>query len=128
MTGIRDIKRAARSQLHEHMSEGVLYVPKDGDPFPVTARLHTSYSALGELAKGFAERYELEPRAIFLAAEVSPGYGDFIVTQDLGAFVVEAVHPPDDITVKVELARLTSGQIVSQGWDPNADWLGLTVG
>ncbi len=125
----RDAKRTARRRLHESLGEPVWYLAAAGeDPVAAWARLHLSFSQLGELLRGgFADRQELTPRIIFLREDVTPVRDAIVVTRDLGAYFIDHDHAPDDITVTAEVIKMTDSQVVEQGMDPNADWLGLTA-
>lgn len=126
MVGIRTIKRRARSKLHQALSEPVWYLPSpDADPVPTTVRMHFSYDALGEVSRGFADRQDVQPTMIFLAAEVEPEEGGTVITEDLGAYRVANDLPPDDITIAAEVIKLTDSQITHFGWNPALPWMGL---
>lgn len=124
---IREVKRTARRQLHERLGEPVWYLSAPGDdPVAATARLHLNFNQLGELLRGgFGERMELTPRIIFLRDNVRPVRDAIVVTRDMGAYFIDHDHPPDDITITAEVVKMTDSQIIEQGMDPNADWLGL---
>lgn len=123
----REQKRAARRVLHETLAQPVLYIPfKGAEAVLVTARVHLSFDALGELRRsGFAEGVELTPQAIFLASEIEPVRLSVFVTEDLGAFVIDQTDPADDITVKVRIARLPAGKYADWGLTFGASWSGL---
>lgn len=95
---IRDIKRDARRRLHADLSVAALYIPVTGaTPVPVTVRVHTKFSALGD--KEMAQRADIEPRLIFLASELPaplrPKTG--VVSVEIGeAYRIEAADPVDD--------------------------------
>lgn len=127
MRSFREMKRHARRQLHEHMSEQVLYLlDSKSDPVSCTVRLHLKFDELGELLRGgFAERQEITPRIVFMAEQVRPVRGGIVVTQDMGAWRVDNDLPPDDITITAEVIRLTKSQITGFGWNPDADYLGI---
>lgn len=123
----RHQKRRARLQLHHRLADPVLYLKgATADPKGVMVRLHLGFDTAGELRRaGFAETHEYDPRAVFLAAEVTPVVNGIIVTEDMGAWRVTSTLPPDDITITAEVARLSRSQIQNQGWDPDALWLGF---
>lgn len=123
----RDQKRAARRILHDTLAQPVLYIPvKGGTPALVTARVHLSFDALGELRRaGFAEGVELTPKAIFMASEIVPARMAVFVTEDLGAFLIDQTDPPDDITVKVRIARLPTAKYTEWGLIQGKPWCGL---
>ncbi|WP_312388166.1 hypothetical protein [Stutzerimonas nitrititolerans] len=124
---IRELKRRARRQLHDRMSEPALYLAdSSAAPVGVTVRLHLSFNEVGELLRGgFSERQEITPRIIFLGSQVQPRHRGIVVTQDLGAYLIENDLPPDDITVTAEVSKLSRNQAISFGWDPDAQYMGL---
>lgn len=127
MSTFREQKRVARRSIHSALSEPVLYVPfKEGEPVTLTARLHLSFEALGELRRsGFAEAAELTPKAIFLEPSAAIGRAAIIVTESMGAFQIEQVDPPNDITVTASISRLPASQYLSWGLTAGQPWSGL---
>lgn len=123
----RDIKRRARQTIHDELKEWAWYVPASGDaPVPVSVRLHLRFDALGQLiSSAFAERADMSPRIIMLVAQVQPSRRGYVVTQDMGAYAVDYIHPPDDITITAEVSTATSDAVAEHGWDKTADWYGL---
>jgi len=129
MRRFRAIKRQARRQLHDMLSDPVWYFPApDADPVATTVRVHLAFEVLGDLAGGgWAERQEVSPRIVFLLADVDPQRGGIVVTEDLGAYRVDNDLPADDLTVSAEVVRLTPGQVEQElGLTPGVAWLGLT--
>lgn len=126
---IRELKRRARRQLHDRMSEPALYLAdSSAAPVGVTVRLHLSFNEVGELLRGgFSERQEIIPRIIFLGSQVQPRHRGIVVTQDLGAYLIENDLPPDDITVTAEVSKLSRNQVISFGWNPDAQYMGLAA-
>ena len=126
---IRDLKRRARIQLHERMSDVCIYLQTPvSAPVGILVRLHTSLSRVGELLRGgFADREEIGPQMIFLSSQVVPKHGAIIVTKDMGAWRVETTQPPDDITISAEVVKLTPSQVSANGWDANQPYFGMTV-
>lgn len=122
----REQKRAARQMLHEVMAEPVLYLPfKEAEAVSTTARLHLNFEALGELRRsGFAEAVEMTPRAIF-KTEITAARMAVFVTQDMGAFQIDQVDPPNDITVQVRIIRLPAAQYTAWGLTSGQPWCGL---
>lgn len=127
MSNHREMKRMARRQLHDRLSELALYLTApNADPQTVTVRLHLNFNPVGELLRGgFSEREEATPSVIFMADQVQPANKGILITKDLGAWRVDHDFPPDDITIKAEVARLTDSQVVGFGWNPAADWMGF---
>lgn len=126
---IRELKRRARRQLHDRMSEPALYLAdSSAAPLGVTVRLHLSFNEVGELLRGgFSERQEIIPRIIFLGSQVQPRHRGIVVTQDLGAYLIENDLPPDDITITAEVSKLSRNQVTGFGWDPDALFMGLAA-
>lgn len=129
MANFREIKRGARRQLHQQLSELALYLTgPTATPQTVTVRLHLNFDPVGELLRGgFSERQESTPSIIFLREQVQPANKGILITKDLGAWRVDNDLPPDDITIKAEVARLTDSQVTGFGWNPAEDFLGFPV-
>lgn len=113
MIPFRDIKRKARRDLHNHMGVPALYIESKGaEPRPITVRLHTRFDALGD-QKGTnfhsAEREEVIPRIIIMRDEVPSPKRNAIVSIEPGeAYYLDAVQPPDDITITIHVVPLTA--------------------
>lgn len=124
----REMKRRARLQLHEAMSEPVwFFETAESVPVATTVRFHFKFDALGMLpgkSSVYAEREEEIPKMIFLAG-LRPKRHGLVVTEDLGVYWVDHDLPPDDITVTVEVRKLTPSEVTAQNLDPNAPWAGL---
>lgn len=127
MNGYREMKRNARRQLHERMSDAALYLASPtATPVAVTVRLHLNFAEVGELLRGgFAERQEVTPSIIFMRDQVSPAHNGIVITKDMGAWRVDNDSPPDDITVKAEVVPMTDSQVTQLGWDKNAPYMGF---
>lgn len=126
----RDSKRAARTQLHNALAEPVLFLESRTDaPVVVTCRLHLSFEKLGDLANvraGFADRQETTPRVVFLNSQgAKPGTASYVITKDMGAFKVNNVLPPNDITTEAEVTKVELPNAVKHGWDLAAPWCGF---
>lgn len=126
---VRQMKRRARRQLHDRLSEAALYLATPtADPVGITVRLHLSFNQSGELLRGgFSERQEVTPRIIFLGEQVQPAHRGIVVTEDLGAWLVDNDLPPDDITITAEVSKLSRNQVLGFGWDPDAAYMGLAA-
>lgn len=120
MTLLRDIKRQARRDLHEHMLVPALYlVPAAApgtyeEPVNVTVRLHIKFDALGDM-KGtnfhYAERQEVTPKIIFMRDQIDKPARHAVISVELGeAYRVDNILPPDDITVAAEVLRLSAAE------------------
>lgn len=126
---IRQMKRQARRQLHDRLSEPALYLAdSSAAPVGVTVRLHLSFNEMGELLRGgFSDRQEVIPRIIFLGTQVQPRHRGIVVTEDMGAWLVDNDLPPDDITITAEVSKLSRNQVLSFGWDPDIQYMGLAA-
>lgn len=124
----RDQKRNARRVVHDTFGEPAWYLASLGaTPVPVTVRLHSSIQALGALARGegYAEVDTITPRLIFMNDQITTRNNAFVILKDLGAFKLNNVLPPDDITTTVEVAPVPNDQAARQGWDKSQAWMGL---
>ena len=126
---LRDLKRRARTQLHERMSDVCIYLLTPiSAPVGILARLHLNFSQVDELLRGgFADREEIGPQMIFLGSQVVPVRGAIVVTRDMGAWRVETTQPANDITISAEVVKLTPSQVAANGWDANQPYFGMTV-
>lgn len=126
---IRQMKRQARRQLHDRLSEPALYLAdSSAAPVGVTVRLHLSFNEMGELLRGgFSDRQEVIPRIIFLGTQVQPRHRGIVVTEDMGAWLVDNDLPPDDITITAEVSKLSRNQVTGFGWNPDAPYMGLPI-
>jgi len=129
MLSTRDMKRRARVQLHERMSDPVIYIETPAsEHVGVLARLHLSFKEIGELLRGgFADRAEMTPSIVFMRQQAHVVRQGVVVTCDMGAYRIDQVYPPDDITVTAEVIKLTDSQVVANGWDLNAPYYGLPI-
>ena len=116
---IGSVKLAARLALHRAMSRAAVYVSHDGAVTPCTVRVHREVAPFGAgggaAGYGAAERVELIPEVVALAAEIDPERGGvFVVAADTGGFEgYEVENPllPDGITVSSQVSRLSAEQI-----------------
>lgn len=104
MGSFREEMRLAREDLHEAMSFTALYINGDEPTMaiPVSIRLHEKWLALGDL-KGtnfnYAEMSAVDPRIVFLLAEIRPVRNAIVSVSPGLAFVVDTVDPDDPPTV-----------------------------
>lgn len=121
----RDLKRAARRQLHEHLADRVLYIPERGAPAEtITARIHDKFSQDGDIEGGqYAERQEIIPRIRFV--DFQPKQGAVVVTEDMGAYLLETTRPAHDISIDVDVVRLTASQAKMERLNLKLPWCGL---
>lgn len=129
MSTFREMKRIARKQLHDGMSEPALFLETRKDaPKPVTIRLHLSFQPLGDLpggTQGFAQVDSVTPQIVFWNGQVELGTEAFVITKDMGVWSIENVLPPDDVTTKVDVARLSRQSCERYGWDLDKPYCGL---
>ena len=130
MMTFRDQKRAARRDLHRALAEPVLYLKTRTDaPVEVTVRLHLQFELIGDLANvraGFGERREVTPSIIFLNDQgVAPQRDAYVITRDMGAYYIDNVDEPDDITTKAFVAKTEPESAAKFGWDLTAPWCGF---
>lgn len=117
MASIRDIKRRARSDLHNHMRVRALYLStRTATPVPCYVRVHTSFAALGDM-KGtsfrFGEREEFTPSIIVLRAEIPAPLRNAIISVEAGeAYYVDHINPPDDATITVHVVPMLADDAV----------------
>ncbi|MDX0622908.1 hypothetical protein GOD54_23700 [Sinorhizobium medicae] len=114
------------------MAEPVLFLETRTDaPVRVTCRLHLQFEKLGDLANvraGFAERQETTPRIIFMNAEgAEPIRNAYVITKDMGAYLIQNVLAPDDITTAAEVTEVLKETATKYGWDLTAPWCGFTA-
>lgn len=124
----RDMKRRARTQLHDAMSEPVWFFESiEATPVSTTVRLHFKFDALGMLpgrSAVYAEREEEIPKMIFMKP-IQPLRDSLVVTEDLGVYWIDHDYPPDDITITADVRKLTPSEVTDLGWEPSSPWAGL---
>ncbi|MDO5646305.1 hypothetical protein [Paracoccus sp. (in: a-proteobacteria)] len=118
MVGIRDIRRRARMDLHEHMKVQALYLPPNGAPGLIHVRVHTKFHATsieGGVRSGHGQmvsRQEADPCLIFMLDELhSAGITlakNAIISVEYGeAYRLNNAEAPDDLTVKWFVTAIT---------------------
>lgn len=76
MSRLRDIRRKARTHLHNHMKVRALYVLRDFAPIPIFCRVHREYGANaieGGARSGIGslvDRQEARPSLVFMLSEL----------------------------------------------------------
>lgn len=129
MATFRELKRRARKQLHAELSEPVLYFPERTDtPRAATVRLHLNFSLLGDLLAtrvGYGETQETTPRIVFLLSECRPERDGYVITEHMGAYYIDNVQDPDDITITTMVSQVLPETALRYGWDPDLPWMGL---
>jgi hypothetical protein len=114
----RTQKRQARETVHETMQVEAKYIVTTGAaPVDVSVRLHTKFDALGNLrGAGYAEMQSIKPKAIFLRPAAGFLQNNAVLWVAPGeAYAINNIQPPDDITVTVELTKLTPKQYAAEG-------------
>lgn len=108
----RDIKRKARSIVHDTMQMQALYVASNGEQSPVGIRVHYTYALVGDTNAGmYADRHEVMPRIVFRADEMIPARGAIISIDHGEAYRIDNVLPKDDITITAEALRMSASEI-----------------
>lgn len=112
------------------MAEPVWYLKLRTDaPVEVTVRLHLQFELIGDLENvraGFGERREVTPAIIFLNDQgVAPQRDGHVITRDMGAYYIDNVDEPDDITTKAFVAKVEEASAAKFGWDLTAPWCGF---
>lgn len=122
----REIRRAARTNLHERLRVAAVFIPlpEDSPPamFPVTVRIHSKFDALGDrpgVSANYGERAEVVPRIVFWLSELpddapNPVRGSIVSVEEGEAYEVDHVEPPDGQTVTAAVTRLTPA--VAANW------------
>lgn len=111
MRSVRDIKKRARSDVHDHMRVAALYLETPTSfPVPCHVRVHTKFAALGDM-KGtsfsYAEREDVNPKLIFWRADGIEPQRNAIVSVEPGeAYQIDHVSPADGQTVTVTVVLL----------------------
>lgn len=116
MTTFRDIKRAARRDLHAIMKTPALYIATPGDPgVAIDVRLHTKFDllALDAGPTGLASRREMKPKIIFmrselLTASIVLSRGGMISVEVGEAYELDNADAPDDISVTWFVSPVTT--------------------
>lgn len=115
---IRDIRRAARTQLHDAFKVAVLHIPRVGSPVLLHARDHTKFrvnAIEGAVRSGNGQmvgRQEMEPSIIFMRSDLTRlGLtlirGGIISIERGEAYRLDNAEAPDDITVKWFVTAIT---------------------
>lgn len=124
----QQLREESRAALHAEMARDALYLvenpayvsPTDTpteDPYistPCTVRISYGFNQMGDM-KGtnfhFAQHEEVNPKAIFLRAEIAaPVRGAIISIVDGEAYRVDHTLPFDGITVTADCLRLTASE------------------
>lgn len=129
MSTFRDMKRRARAQLHAELSEPVLYLPGRNEyPQVTSVRLHLNFSLLGDLLAtrvGFGDAQDVSPRIVFLREDCRPQRDGYVITEYMGAFYIDHIQDPDDITITAMVSQVLDEAALRNGWNPDLPWMGL---
>lgn len=114
---IRDLKNRARAQLHDRMSDLAIYVPVGGGVLvPCAVRVHHRQKAFGDMV-GFdyapAERMEISPEVVALAAEVAPTRGGVFSIAPGIAYRVETPMPIDGLTITAQVTKVVDATLLA---------------
>ena len=113
MSRWRDIKRRMRRDVHDTMRVPALYLAtQQATPVPCMVRLHTKFSAVGDLPGGgsqYAERMETTPRIVLDRSEIEKPVRNGILSVAQGeAYRIQNVHPADGEFVTVAVTPLSA--------------------
>lgn len=118
--GLREIKTKARRALHTAMQVPASYYETPAaTPRLVHVRVHTKDDVLQGDLKGtnlnYAEREEVAPKLVFDRSEVAnpPRNGYVVITASEG-YRIGQTEPPDGITIKAEVARMTAQELAGK--------------
>lgn len=116
---LREIRERARRDLHTAMRvPASLYEPGAAEPRLIHVRVHTDYAEQGDLAGtnlNYAEREEVTPRLVFDRSEVPmPQRGSYVVLMADEGYRVGQAEPPDGITIKADVARMTAAELAGK--------------
>jgi hypothetical protein len=115
MSRFRDIKRAARRDLHDELQVPALYLAPDqlgGPGLPVSVRVHDKSILQGDIDGGaYAERRSSSLRIIMLVEQVaSPARGAVISIEAGEAYAIDHSDDADDITITAYVTRLSAAE------------------
>ena len=118
MSRWRDIKRRMRRDVHDTMRVPALYLAtRQAVPVPCMVRLHTKFSAVGDLPGGgsqYAERMETTPRVILDRNDVEmPDRNGIISVAPGEAYRILSTQPADGEFVTVNVAALPAADAAS---------------
>lgn len=123
----RDIKRQARTIIHDVLSEVVIYIQMKGAELQTpVVRLHLEINDIGDLRRaGFAEVSQQIPHIIFMNGTVTLAQTAVVVTDLQGAYQISRNKAPNDITTEADVVKLPIGQYEAWGLIPGEPWCGL---
>ena len=114
----RDIKLAARRNLHQHMKVPALYIDGEEDPVEVHVRIHTQWAALGEVSGtsfDYAEKEDIIPRIIFDRSEVdNPARNSIVMVSAEEGYRVDSTLPIDLEWRTAKVSRLMAAELVGK--------------
>lgn len=114
---IRDIKRAARRDLHEALKVPAIYLPPvdDPDPYPVHIRIHSKWDATtmdSQTLQGtMVSRQSIFPKILFMRDELDAQgiilrRGGIVSVEAGEAYKLDNSEPPDDISISYFVTQL----------------------
>lgn len=130
MPTFREEKMAARRELHEALSEPVLYfATRQAARRVVPVRLHLTVGAQGELRnRGFADWSVPEAQIAFVPSStqnpVVPASGAYVVTQYNGVCKIDTTEPSDGLRQMANVTVLDYPSAKALGWDTTKPWCG----
>jgi len=124
MANWREQKREARRIVHTTMALDMkFFQTATSSPVDVRARLHTKFTQIGDdRSMGWAEIEAIKPRMIFMLDELPAGLkldrNAVVLVQPGEAYNIDNTLPADDISVTVEVTRLTKRDYEKMGLPP----------
>lgn len=112
----RDVKNAARLDLHQAMQVEANYYAGGAPAVPITVRVHSKTKALGDLqgtSLTYAEVREDVTRLVFLNSQITPVRGAVVVVAADEGYRVDTVDPKDGITRLAEVVEMTAAELVA---------------
>jgi hypothetical protein len=125
MTGLREIKRQVRRDVHEQLGVPVVYVAGSADPVRISVRVHTRFQTAKQTAAGAggAEMLDITPRLIFDRLEVSkPKVKALVFVSETEGYRVGPCRPADDEFVTAEVTALSAADLADL-WDDSYETL-----
>lgn len=119
MASIRDIKRKARRDLHQHMQIPALYIAPGAEPVLLHVRVHTKWDATtmdsGSGNGTLVSRQSIMPKILFMLDEVAAQGARLtrkgIVSVEAGeAYRLDNDEPEDDISVSYIVTALRKSE------------------
>jgi hypothetical protein len=117
---IRDIRKAARRELHQFMARPASYYsnPRQAGAVPeaVTVRVHSNETKAGDLAGtnlSYAERQDRRETVVFWVDQIpSPVRNALVILDSTEGYFVDNALPPDGQTITAEVVRCDIADMV----------------